>query len=251
MKLCTALVATGAAAILGAATQVNYKAGQGEVRYTSENEYLMWFVQGSDTLGGPVSTTTLETHTYRDAGSQLQVRVRLEGVDSPFESEEEYIIARNGRVIAVGGVPVAEVEGARVDLLPRLPADGMVEPGTTWADTVSTENITDYGPTRYVVVRHYRAQGFVEIAGRRALLLVATGEMSLRQGGWEDEAQGVYWWQDVSGPVRDSVWFDPDAGNVLRKASYMDLAGAGGFGMGEEEVRMPSGLRSSIVRTIE
>jgi hypothetical protein len=250
MKL-SVVLGLGAALVIGAATQVSYRASPSEIQYSSENEYLLWFVQGSDTLGTPVKTITRETHIYKDSGQYLEVGVRLEGVSSSFQSEQEFTITRNGRVIAVGGVPVAEAQGARVDLLPRLPADGVMGPGVVWVDTVSNEHVEDYGPTKYVARRHYRAEGIVDVAGRGAWLMVSTGEMSLRQGGWEDQAEGVYWWQDVSGPVYDSVWFDPEVGTVLKKYTYMDLTGEGGFGRGQQEIRMPSGLRSLIVRTIE
>jgi hypothetical protein len=94
----------------------------------------MYFVQGGDTLGQPVTTRTLEFRRFQPATSGLQLWVRLEGTEpEPFSSDETYTITPSGRVLAVDGQPVSEVPNARVDVLPRFPSSGgALRQGTEW-----------------------------------------------------------------------------------------------------------------------
>jgi len=228
-----------------------YSAAVGEVEFISQNDYMLWFLQGEDTAGQPVSTHVKETHSYSDVGDLLEVSVRLEGIDMPFEKSETITIRRSGQVVAVDGVAVGDAEDARVDFLPRIPDSGPLSIGTSWIDTVSSGGSKPYGPTSYRAERHYEVVGTEEIDGSTTVLIVGEGTLALRQGGWQNEDQGVFWWQDVAGPVVDSVWFATERGQLVRDITFMDLVGTGGFGNGAQEVRMDSGLRSRVDRRVQ
>ena len=205
----------------------------------------MYFVRGGDTLGEPVSTTTRESWYLRNAAKGLELWTRLEG--SGFSAQETYTITPEGRVTAVGGKPVSDVPNARVDVLPRLASGGRsLSAGLQWFDTVSSRGTESYGLTYYDVVRNYRVVRTIDTLNTKLGLLVATGRMKLRQGGWQDSTQGSVWWQEVSGPVTDTVWFDTRAGNVFESLTVMNLTGTGGFGPLAGGITMPSGLRSSV-----
>ena len=232
----------------GVATQEAgpYKAQPEPVVFESVNDYMLWFLQGSDTAGQPITTTTVETHDWSASRDGLSVHVILSG--EGFSSETTYEVEPSGRVVTVDGVQVADVEGARVDLLPRLQA-GVLEVGMTWMDEVSASAERDYGDTSYHATRRYEVDRVAEVAGTEVLVVVSTGELRLRQGGWQDTNQTSSWWQEVSGPVVDTVWFDPEAGRLVADATHMVLSGEGGVSSAGGSVSLPSGLRSSVRRT--
>jgi hypothetical protein len=104
------------------AQQPVYRATPDTLRYESLNSYLLYFVRGSDTLGQPVATRTLESRYFSSNGGNLNIWVRLEGTgEFTFRSEQTYMVAPNGQLLSVAGRPVADAPTARVDLLPRLP----------------------------------------------------------------------------------------------------------------------------------
>lgn len=247
------LLAVGLGAMTGMnqVRSVRYAATDGELEYVSVNDYLLWFLQGADTAGQPTSTRTKELHRYSEADGLIETHVRLQGIDVAFESTQTLTIRGTGRVLAVDGVAVADAESPRVDFLPRLPESGTLEPGRTWVDTVSSAGERPYGRTHYRADRTYRVVGSTVLGGQRAVLFVGEGTLALRQGGWQNEEQGVFWWQDVTGPVTDSVWFFPETGHLARSVTSMNLLGTGGFGNGQRQVEMPSGLRSRVDRVIE
>jgi hypothetical protein len=178
--------------------------------------------------------------------------VAVEMAGSDFSSRGLYGIDGSGRIRSVDGIPVAQASSPRVDLLPRIPLDWAdLRPGAQWADTVSQSGEEPYGPVHYRVDRRYSVVGEVDAFGTNALLLVADGEISLRQGGWQDPDRTVRWWQEASGPVVDSVWLDLESRRLVANATHLDIAGTAGFVQGERTVTMPSGLRSTIRRTPE
>jgi hypothetical protein len=217
------------------------------VEYVSQNDFMLWFVEGGDTLGDPVSTRTRETLHLREADGGLEVAVEM--VDEEFSSSHTYGIDSSGRVESVDDIPVDEIPTPRVDVLPRVPLSWEdLSPGATWEDQVTRSGEEPFGPTAYTARRSYRVVGEVEAFGTRGLLLVATGEVQLRQGGFQDQAQSVRWWQEVEGPVLDSVWFDLETRSLLANATHMDLSGTAGFEGGGDAITLPSGLRSSVRR---
>ncbi len=230
-----------------------YHASPDTLRYTSLNSYLMYFVRGADTLGQPVTTRTLEFRRFEAAESGLRLWVRLEGIgQNSFRSEHTYTITPSGRVLTVNGQPVSEVPDARVDVLPRFSAtDGSLEAGTQWTDTVSVHSTQPYGPTFYNVRRTYRVLRVVDTLSSRLAVIVAQGEMRLRQGGWQDSAQALVWWQEVAGPATDTIWFDARGGRIVTSVAVMNLTGTGGVGPRGSKTAMPSGLRSSIRLTTQ
>jgi len=225
-----------------------YRASPDTLRYSSLNSYMMYFVRGADTLGQPVTTRTLEFRRFEPSASGLRVWVRLEGTGpNTFRSEETYTINPVGRILSVDGRPVADVPNARVDLLPRFSStDASLQSGRQWIDTVSVHGTESYGPTSYDVRRTYRVVRTIDTLGTQVALIAAQGEMRLRQGGWQDSAQALVWWQEVAGPAIDTVWFDTRAGRVLASVAIMNLTGTGGVGPRGGGTAMPSGLRSSI-----
>lgn len=246
------LLASGFAVLSGLTTiqETGYAATRSPLEYVTGNDYMLWFLQGADTVGQPVSTQNKETHRYSGAGELLDVDVRLEGIDMPFESRQTMKIRRTGRIVEVDGTPVGELESARVDFLPRIPVTGALEAGRTWIDTVSSSGTQPCGETNYRARRAYRVVGPAEVEGMSAVLLVAEGSLALRQGGWQSEQQGVFWWQEVEGPVVDSVWFALE-GHVIKDITSMDLTGTGGFGNGDQQTEMASGLRSRVERALQ
>jgi hypothetical protein len=236
----------------GAQAPARYLPSPDTLRYESLNSYLTYFVRGRDTLGRPVSIRTLEFRRGRAVASGLEFWVRVQGTEpNPSRSEQTYTVTPSGRVLTVDGRPVGEVSNARVDLLPRFAATGgVLEPGVAWNDTVSLRSTESHGPTHYSVRRSYRVLRVVDSAGTRLAQLVAQGDMRLRQGGWQDSAQALVWWQEVAGPVTDTVWFDTRAGRVRASFSVMHLVGSGGFGPRGGGTTMPTGLRSSVRLTI-
>ena len=164
-----------------------------------------------------------------------------------FSATNVYGIDTSGRVHTVDGVPVHRVPHARVDVLPHITVPTTeLAIGTEWTESVQAGGRQDYGETRYRAERNYEVVDNLEYNGVRVFLIVGIGEMSLRQGGWRDSEQNVAWWQDISGPVFDSVWFDPAAGQLVGNATHMDLSGTGGST--DQALELPSGLRSSIRR---
>lgn len=238
--LCSAATSDGAAQSLA-----RYQATPYTLRYQSINSYLLYFVRGSDTLGTPVTTRIMESRQATTAGGGLAVWVGLKGISEPsLQHEETFTVDPSGRLLAVGGRPLAQLASARVDLLPRFPpgAPELVA-GMSWTDTVSISGQEPYGPTSYSVTRQYRVLRIVDSMGTRIAHLAGTGRMHIRQGGWQDQAQKISWWQDISGPVADTVWFDPAHGVLLAAVAVMNLTGTGGV---TGSPPMPSGLRSAV-----
>jgi hypothetical protein len=229
-----------------------YRASVDTLQYQSTGFDLMWFVQGRDTLGQPVTTRFLELHSATDSASGLQYWVRMEEMGGTgFESEKTYSISRSGRVLAVDGRPVDQTPQARVDFLPRLPEPPVdLRPGLKWEDTVSVAYDHPYGPAYYKVRRTYRVERALDTLNTTAFLFVGDGEVRFRQGGWQDSIRGIIWWQEVEGPVTDSVWFDTRAGRLIRDRTTLSLVGTGGAGTAKDSVVMPSGLRSNVVRVL-
>lgn len=229
---------------------VRYGPAPDTVAYEATNSYLLYFLQGADTLGQGLTTRALERHLLRKSGRVLELSVTLDGLGSPsFHSEEVFTVTPSGRVLLVDGAPPGAKPHGRVDVLPRLPeAGGPLKPGDRWLDTVSTTSSASYGPTAYSVRRNYRVVQAKDTLGARVLLFVAEGQMRLRHGGWQDSIQGLRWWLEAEGPVVDSVWFDAGAGRLVRNVTFMDLAGDGGVGTPDQTLRLRGGLRSSIHR---
>jgi hypothetical protein len=225
-----------------------YRPTPDTLRYESFNSYLLYFVRGADTLGQPVATRTLESRYFAPAGPNLDVWVRLEGTGAfAFHSVQTYTVAPSGRLLLVAGKPVADAPTARVDLLPRLPSTGTgLSVGDRWQDSVSDGGAQPYGQVFYRVLRLYRVERLVDTVGAQLALLVSHGQMRLRQGGWQDSAAALVWWQEVQGPVIDSVWFDTSRGQIAASYTAMELTGSGGVGPIGGGERMPSGLRSSV-----
>lgn len=217
------------------------------LEYRSVNDFEMWFVQGVDTLGEPTRIESREILTFRSADGALLVDVEMIGEGE--DSRETYGIDASGRVLSVDGVAVEELATPRVELLPRIPLDwDELLPGATWTDQVERDGVEPFGPTSYLATREYQVVGEVQALGATALLLVSRGSISIRHGGWQDPNQTVSWWQEASGPVVDSVWFDTGTRALLASATHMDLTGAAGFEGGGQSMTLPSGLRSSVVR---
>lgn len=238
------LLLTNGEAVLAQAPR--YQPSTDTVRYQSLNSYLMYFVRGGDTLGEPASTTARESRQFRKAAASLELWTRLEGSEG-FSAEEIYSITPEGRVTAVGGRPVRDVPNARVDVLPRFATgSGPLNAGVQWTDTVAVRGTQSYGATHYEVRREYRVVRTVDSLDTRLALIVANGQMKLRQGGWQDSAQGLVWWQEATGPIADTIWFDLRDGDIRQSVGVMNLSGTGGFGPIGGGVTMPSGLRSSV-----
>lgn len=219
------------------------------VQYDSENSYLMYFVRGGDTLGEPVTTHTRESQVGLQATGRVSVTLRsLDG--GSFRRTDIYDVSPSGRVTAVNGTPVSSAPDARVDFLPRLPEPPVpLTVGTAWNDTVEVHGSRPYGQTFYTVRRAYSVTRVVDTLESRLALAVAAGTMQLRQGGWQDSTRGLVWWQEVAGPVVDSVWIDLRSGELVADFAIMDLTGRGGVGPKGSSDGMPSGLRSSVRRT--
>lgn len=229
--------------------QLAYRTHNDTIIYESANEYRMYFVRGIDTLGQPIATRTIERHSTRAARGQIELLVATEGVEQPFQAQNTYEVTPRGQVLRVDGRPVAEVPNARVDVLPRFP--GPATPpvvGLRWVDSVFVADTQSYGPTYYRVRREYRLQRLIDTLSTQLALITSGGEMALRHGGWEDSSAGVLWWQEVKGPVTDTIWFDVRRGIVHSDAAHMVLSGSGGGGPKKSVVTMPSGLRSSVRR---
>jgi hypothetical protein len=96
------------------------------------------------------------------------------------------------------------------------------------------------------VQRQYRVERLVDSLGSQLALILSRGQMRLRQGGWQDSASAVVWWQEVAGPAVDSIWYDTHRGQIVASYIAMDLVGTGGAGPLGGGTRMASGLRSSV-----
>jgi hypothetical protein len=235
----------------GAQAVIQYRPSGDTLRFESTNTYQMFFVRGADTLGEPITTRTLELQHFASVNGALSVWVRLQSLEgNSFSREDTYTVTTSGRVLTEGGRSVDATPHARVDLLPRLPDPAVpFNVGARWVDTVGVAREEAYGATRYSVAREWRVTRMVDTMGTSAALLVAQGTMRLRQGGWQDSIQGIVWWQEATGPVVDSAWFDTRNGALLADVTLMNLAGTGGGGprTGGGAV-MPSGLRSVVRR---
>ena len=228
----------------------SYRPQRDTIAYESLNTYLMFFVRGADTLGEPVTTRTRERQHIAARGTELVVWVGLQSLDGqPFSFDDTYTITPGGRVTAVGTKPVTEAPNARVDLLPRFPdPTATLAVGLSWRDTVAVRHSLPYGDTYYSVQRQFRVQRLIDTLGTRVAHIVATGTMRLRQGGWQDSSAGTVWWQEVAGPVADTVWFDTRGGALIGDVTVMRLMGTGGAGPKSGGATMPSGLYSLVRR---
>lgn len=230
---------------------LRYGAAHDTLWFQSVNQYRMYFVRGADTLGDPVSTRTLERETFLGGADTLSVNVQLRGLGQfPFTNEQVYGVLSSGKVVAVGGHPVDSVAHARVDLFLHFPTPPRVAtPGVAWRDSVSNAHIASYGPENYSVVRDLRVISVADSGGVPVCLVVGAGVMRLRQGGWQDSTAGTRWWQEVQGPVVDSLWFDLLRGAVIQDVAVMRLIGSGGVVGPTGSTPMSSGLLSSVRRT--
>ncbi len=236
----TVFVVTGTAGGL-------YGPESGSRTYEQQNDYVLWFVQGVDTVGQPISSRISETLTFQEEAGALIVQVAMEG--EGFSDSSAYTVDPTGRVLAVDGTLVSEIATPRVDLLPRIPFTlAELAPGTTWQDEVARSGEEPWGTTSYAANRSYTVVGSQEAFGTDALLLLAEGEIRLRQGGWQDPAETVSWGQEVAGPVIDSVWIDAATGQLVAGTTHMDLAGTAVFQGGGQSMSLPSGLKSSVRR---
>jgi len=238
----TLLVALSAAAV----TDV-YAPRAEPLTFRTVNDFVLWFAPGADTVGEPTRYEDRERLRFRDDGGRLLVDVTIDGQD--YQINNTFEIDPSGRVLAVDAVPVTELATPRVDLLPRigLPWDGLV-PGAAWDDQVARSGEEPFGPTSYSARRRWVVVGEVDAFGTRTLLAVSNGDISLRQGGFQDPEQTVRWWQEVSGSVRDSVWFDVRTRDLVANTTHMNLSGTATFESGGQGATLPSGLRSSIRR---
>jgi hypothetical protein len=204
-----------------------YQAIDHDLVYNASNDYLLYFVDGSDTLGGPVSTELTEVHTFFPAVSGLDLTVRLEG--DGVESESRFGIGFDGRVETIDGRSIDEVSSPRVDVLPRIPLPaGSLKAGARWIDSVAVADTATYGKREwYRVVREYEVVGDVDLEGQTVVLIVSEGTVSLRQGGLHPDNAQNRWFQEVSGLVVDSVWFDATSGTLIQDATRMRLTGFG------------------------
>jgi hypothetical protein len=229
---------------------VQYRAAQDTLKFESVNSYHLFFVRGVDTLGEPMKTRTIEMQHFTQRHSVLAVSVRLQSAGGqPFSREDTYTVTSTGRVLTVAGQAVAQVPHARVDLLPRLPDRPTgLEVGFKWTDTVSVHALLPYGPTYYAARREYRVQRIVDSLCTQLAHIVGEGVIRLRQGDWQDSVRRIVWWQEVVGPVVDTVWFDVRGSRLIGDVTSMDLVGTGGSGLTNSGSAMPSGLRSVVRR---
>lgn len=238
------LVAMLAAAPAAAQAPARYQPTRDTLRYLSTNDQFLYFVNRGDTAGSPVTLRTRELRVARPAGDRLELWVRLEGLDDPpFTSEDTFTLEPTGRVVAVNGAPVENLAGARVDLVPRLPAGQALVPGLTWADTLRAGGAAPYGLTFYHATRTYTVVRLADTLGTTLALITGTGELELRHGGWSDASQTQSWYQQVMGPVADTAWFDVRNGQLHASTTVMNLAGQGGMVRG---LRLAGGLRSTV-----
>lgn len=221
-----------------------YQPTRDTLRYLSTNEQFLYFVNRGDTAGSPVTLRTRELRVARPAGDRLAMWVRLDGLDDPpFTSEDTFTLEPTGKVVAVNGAPVENLPGARVDLLPRLPAGQALVPGLTWADTLRAGGAAPYGLIFYHATRTYTVARLADTLGTTLALITGSGDLELRHGGWSDASQTQAWYQQVMGPVADTAWFDVRTGQLYAGTTVMNLAGQGGMARG---LRMTAGLRSTV-----
>lgn len=233
------------------AQELRYRPTEGTRQYLSTNQYLLYFVQAPDTLGQPITTETIETQSLSSVDDRLVLSVSLEAADGSFRRDDTYTIYTNGRVLEVNGKPIESIPQARVDVMPRLPGVPVTPAvGTTWSDSVSSEGERPFGATRYEVHRDYRVAEIFDSLSTSVALIIGEGHMRLRQGGWQDSTAGTVWWQEVEGPVADTIWFDLMNGSLIRDVGVMTLTGVGGAGPRGGGITLPSGLHSTIVREL-
>lgn len=239
-SLAIAMASSAEAQLVG-----RYQPTTDTLRYGSLNSYFLYFVRGRDTLGTPATVRSTETRSGIAKPGGIEFLVRIKGDEGTnFDISQIFLVNQSGRVLQVGGHPVSQEPSARVDLFPRWPTPpAPLTEGLTWIDTVSTSGAQAYGSTFYQAERHYRLIRLIDSLDTRIAHVVASGTVRLRQGGWADQARQQAWWQEVSGPVIDTVWFDASRGRVLASVAIIDLTGTGGSSGGPV---MTSGLRSSV-----
>jgi len=225
--------------------RLSYQPTDEPLRFSVENDYLMYFVRGSDTLGQPIHTQFVEHFLIERNDGVLHLKVEAPKPDGSGVHTTVFTIDPFGEVLFVDGRSAHEVPSPRIDVLPRFPK-GAVEPrvGLSWTDSANVTREEAYGASYYRTKRAYSVLRVADSMRTRIVMIRGQGQVSLRHGGWDDSTAGTVWWQEVSGPIEDTVWFDAGSGQLLASVTNIDLVGVGGGGPPAATVTMPAGIRS-------
>ncbi|HEV3052235.1 MAG TPA: hypothetical protein VGX50_18135, partial [Longimicrobium sp.] len=240
------VLAACALAAAPAAAQARYLPQPDTLYYESLNPYHMYVVRGRDTLMDPVIEFEVQRQAWRAYGEGLEAEVHSQAVDGRGTPTRHLLqVTPRGVVAAFDGR--TDHPRADWDQVLRLPPDGDLRPGRTWADTLDRPG----EEAVYQVWRELRVERVADTLGSRMAVVRGTGRVRYRDAYPYSGGEGRTWWIDVAGPVQETFLFDTSNGRMAVWEWNMDLRGSAGLpaaGSGTDTV--PAGLRSRLVQRL-
>jgi hypothetical protein len=182
-------------------------------------------------------------------GDPPRLRVRSESIGDGGGGvgDVTLTVAPNGALRVIGSRAVASTSQD----FPIFPADGLLEPGRTWTDSLSvqgTEGAESYHTRSNLT---YRVSRVIDTLGTRVAVIDADGREVRRFKGQPGSALWPASSVDVAGPARHTWWFDLRAGRLLELRQQQDLRGSVTFArpprMFEDVDTASGGMRSTAL----
>lgn len=224
--ICHALVAGALASSLSAQQPAHYRVQRDTLFYRVENPFRMYWLNGTDTIGPPVHSVSVESHRWSGTDDSPAVRVSDQQVDVNRSSKvNEYRVTPSGRVVTIDGA--APKPGGRVDLLASLP-DRPLRVGLRWTDTTSSGHGKGVvGEELDEAIRTFEVSRLFDTLHTHVAEVKGTGSWHMQLSFWVDSAAGRASWMDVKGPMEEHDLVDIGNGRLVQKSWSMDLRGRG------------------------
>jgi hypothetical protein len=192
----------------------HYSAPADTLHYGFWQQQTLYYVRGRDTLRLPGQTFLVRAQEWSGAPNGLHITQQRTCVGAArCELADTFVVSPRGHLIA-GADRVRHV------LMP-LPEARQLTPGTQWADSA----ILDSAGIVADVHRTFRVQRVIESQGRSLAEIVADGTFHLHGDVHSDSIRSI--WIDVSGPMRETHWFDVRAGVLVSNFVTARLSGWG------------------------
>ena len=219
-----------------------YRAPAGPVCHLTTNPFFLFHVRGSDTLGTRVTERGVECETWtpRSDGFAIESEIRTLGVD-PGARHQTAVVTGSGKTRYINGA--RDTLTGHTDFLLPIPPGGLpLNPGYHWTDTATARAQGLIGEHLYQLIRTFTVARTLDTLGRHLTEIQGTGTARYRDGWWRDQPAGLYTWLDVSGPLEETYYLDPQAGQQVARRWRMHLTGRGG---------VPDSARDTLMAGLE